>query len=292
MVAPPPLRHSVASQLGSEDAIRAALEYAPTALLRTLKAVSSAWKLRARHELCSRVCPLAAARRPATVPKRREDVTAIDVEYLIGEGRPWEVAAAGQMLPGLKKLLGYGFTVDVAAVRQAQLGEGDEDHDEDHDVRDALSRVLCQEALRACIAPEEGEVPQKLLLAAVALAAGGTIGGIPVQQLREGSVKELDLRDCHLGHVATRFLAMMLPINGALTSVDVGWNNITGYVAQELATVVLSMPMLEIFCNIPIKKLRADSLSELDLSGKGVGVPGALVLANLLPVAGALTVVR
>ena len=53
--------------------------------------------------------------------------------------------------------------------------------------------------------------------------------------------------------------------------------------------MVLSKPTLEIFCNIPIKKLRADSLSELDLSGKGVGVPGALVLANLLPVTGALT---
>ena len=70
---------------------------------------------------------------------------------------------------------------------------------------------------------------------------------------------------------------------------DVGRNDITGDAAQELASVVLSKPTLEIFCNIPIKKLRADSLSELDLSGKGVGVPGALVLANLLPVTGALT---
>ncbi|KOO29439.1 protein nlrc3 [Chrysochromulina tobinii] len=277
MVAPPPLRHSVASQLGSEDAIRAALEYAPTALLRTLKAVSSAWKLRARHQLCSRVCPLAArplddAGRPATVPKRREDVTAIDVEYLIGEGCPWEVAAAGQMLPGLTKLLGYGFTVDVAAVRQAELGaegEGDEDHDEDHDVRDTLSRVLCQEALRACIAPEEGEVPQKLLLAAVALAASGTIGGIPVQQLREGSVKELDLRDCHLGHVATRLLAMMLPINGALTEV-----NLDGYA-------------------LPIKKLKGtEPVESLDLSNKRLGVASAIVIASLIGVNGALTTIN
>jgi Ran GTPase-activating protein (RanGAP) involved in mRNA processing and transport len=84
-------------------------------------------------------------------------------------------------------------------------------------------------------------------------------------------------------------IADALRVNGALTSVDVGWNDITGNVAQELATVVLSKPTLEIFCNIPIKKLRADSLSELDLSGKGVGVTGALVLANLLPVTGALT---
>jgi hypothetical protein len=293
MVAPPPLRHSVASQLGSEDAIRAALEYAPTALLRTLKAVSSAWKLRARHQLCSRVCPLAArplddAGRPATVPKRREDVTAIDVEYLIGEGCPWEVAAAGQMLPGLTKLLGYGFTVDVAAVRQAELGaegEGDEDHDEDHDVRDTLSRVLCQEALRACIAPEEGEVPQKLLLAAVALAASGTIGGIPVQQLREGSVKELDLRDCHLGHVATRLLAMMLPINGALTKLSLAKNKWGEEGAKFLCDALVGN----------------DTLKELDLSGdQGVfgsgsnigGTAGAKHVANMLLVNGALTEVR
>ena len=84
-------------------------------------------------------------------------------------------------------------------------------------------------------------------------------------------------------------MTKMLGVNGSLTSVDVGWNRITGNVAQELATVVLSKPTLEIFCNIPIKKLRADSLSKLDLSWKGVGLPGALVLANLLPVIGSLT---
>jgi hypothetical protein len=79
-------------------------------------------------------------------------------------------------------------------------------------------------------------------------------------------------------------------VTGALTSVYVGWKkNITGDAAQELASMVLSKPTLEIFCNIPIKKLRADSLSELDLSGRGVGVPGALVLAKLLPVTGGLT---
>jgi hypothetical protein len=192
------------------------------------------------------------------------------------------------MLPGLTKLLGYGFTVDVAAVRQAELGaegEGDEDHDEDHDVRDTLSRVLCQEALRACIAPEEGEVPQKLLLAAVALAASGTIGGIPVQQLREGSVKELDLRDCHLGHVATRLLAMMLPINGALTKLSLAKNKWGEEGAKFLCDALVGN----------------DTLKELDLSGdQGVfgsgsniaGTAGAKHVANMLLVNGALTEVR
>jgi hypothetical protein len=112
-------------------------------------------------------------------------------------------------------------------------------------------------------------------------------------------LKELDISGAEYegnigGSAGAKHVAKMLGVNGALTSVDVGWNDITGDAAQELATVVLSKPTLEDFCNIPIKKLRADSLSELDLSGclcpsKGVGVPGALVLANLLPVTGALT---
>jgi Ran GTPase-activating protein (RanGAP) involved in mRNA processing and transport len=111
------------------------------------------------------------------------------------------------------------------------------------------------------------------------------------------TLKELDISgvgdpygDNNIGGSAgAKHVAKMLGVNGSLTSVDVGWNDITGDVAQELATVVLSKPTLEDFCNIPIKKLRADSLSELDLSGKGVGVPGALVLANLLPATGGLT---
>ena len=43
------------------------------------------------------------------------------------------------------------------------------------------------------------------------------------------------------------------------------------------------------FCNIPLKELRADSLTELKLYNKGVGVPGALVVAHFLPVSASLT---
>ena len=46
--------------------------------------------------------------------------------------------------------------------------------------------------------------------------------------------------------------------------------------------MVLAKPSLDRFCSIPLKKLRADSLSELDLKDKGVGDPGALVLAHFL----------
>ena len=70
---------------------------------------------------------------------------------------------------------------------------------------------------------------------------------------------------------------------------DVGFNNITGDSAQQLATVVLDKLNLEIFCSIPLKELRADSLSELSLRLKHVGVPGALVLAHFICVSKSLT---
>ncbi len=112
-----------------------------------------------------------------------------------------------------------------------------------------------------------------------------------IQSNKETKLALLNIENNGIGPVGGNAVAAMVAVTGAQTSVDVGWNDITGDAAQELATVVLSMPTLEIFCNIPIKKLRADSLSELDLSGKGVGLPGMLVLANLLPITGALTTV-
>ena len=43
------------------------------------------------------------------------------------------------------------------------------------------------------------------------------------------------------------------------------------------------------FCGIPLVSLRENSITELNLEGKGVGVPGAIVLSKLLPSAAALT---
>ena len=123
--------------------------------------------------------------------------------------------AAGQALPGLARLHGYGFTVDVAAARQADL-EIDDDDDEEEE---ALDSVLRLPALRACITPEQGEVPGELLLAAIALAASGTVGGVPVQELREGGVYELDLSALYLGPASAQLIAMLLPVSASLTSV-------------------------------------------------------------------------
>ena len=55
-----------------------------------------------------------------------------------------------------------------------------------------------------------------------------------------------------------------------------------------MAKVVLEHTVLTDFCGIPLVSLRQNTITELDLEGKGVGVPGAIVLSSLLPSATAL----
>ena len=70
---------------------------------------------------------------------------------------------------------------------------------------------------------------------------------------------------------------------------SVGFNDITGDAASHLAKVVLEHAAMTEFCGIPLASLRENSITELDLSSGGVGVPGAIVLSKLLPSAAALT---
>ena len=74
-----------------------------------------------------------------------------------------------------------------------------------------------------------------------------------------------------------------------MLSHSVGWNNITGSAAGNLATAVLEHASMTDFCSIPLVSLRENSVTELDLKEKGVGVPGAIVLSSLMPTATALT---
>ena len=69
---------------------------------------------------------------------------------------------------------------------------------------------------------------------------------------------------------------------------SVGFNSITGDEAENLAKVVLEHTSLTDFCSIPLVSLRENSVTELDLKEKGVGVPGAIVLSRLMPTATAL----
>ena len=73
---------------------------------------------------------------------------------------------------------------------------------------------------------------------------------------------------------------------------SVGLNNITGDGAEQLAKVVLEHTSLTDFCSIPFVSLRENSITNLELNNKGVGVPGAIVLSNLLPSAMALKTLK
>ena len=71
-------------------------------------------------------------------------------------------------------------------------------------------------------------------------------------------------------------------------SLSVNGNQVIGEAAEQLAKVVLDHSTLTNFGGIPTETLRENKLTELDLKGKGIGLPGALVLAALLPGATAL----
>ena len=56
--------------------------------------------------------------------------------------------------------------------------------------------------------------------------------------------------------------------------------------------MVLKHTIMTDFCGIPLASLRENSITELDLHRKGVGVPGAIVLSSLMPTATALKSTR
>ena len=179
-----------ASLLAADDVRGAVLKEVHAAALCQLKAVSKAWCTHARRELCSRLCRYEGA-----------SITDVDVECLNDAGRPWEVVIAGRQLPQLARLRGFGFVVDVQAVREADLGAA------------ANDGPLGGVALRSCI-EGEGDPPRELLLAAVACAASGTVRRVPVQRLREDEAiahGSLYLNHARFGAIGAALLGLMLP---------------------------------------------------------------------------------
>ena len=115
---------------------------------------------------------------------------------------------------------------------------------------------------------------------------------IPIKKMRADSFTELDLKEKGVGVEGGMVVAGLIPVMAGLTRVDVRQNNIVGDGAARLAAAVLGNLKVDRFNEIPIKEMRADWFTELDLKGKGVGVEGGMVVAGLLPVMGALTEVR
>jgi hypothetical protein len=285
---PAPLRQpSLSGVPATEDAMEAALAIVDVATLCELKGVNRFWRALSRRVLCSRLC----RGRGQPAPTHLEEITDLDVELLIEAGRPGDTALAGRMLPGLARLRGYGFVVDVAKVRAATLDEkDDEDNDENNDEgqEGSLLRGTAKAALDSCISGD-GEAPLKLTIAAVACAGSGVACGIPVQHMREDTMTELDLRKERLCGPGAMLVSDLISAMGALKRVDVRHNNIAGDVTMQLSAAVLGNLKIEMFNEIPLKEMRANSLTELDLKGNGVGVEGGMVVAGLIPVMGALT---
>ena len=196
----------------AQDVLETVLQEVDAAALCRLKAASVGWCAHVRRELCNRLWVQLCRREGQAEPAGVDSITNLDVECLNDAGRPWEVVVAGRQLPQLARLHGYGFVVDLQAVREADPSEfwGLEEEAEDNDT------------LRSCI-QGEGQPPEELLLAAVACAASGTVHGVPVKRLREDSVDEIDLDDSGIGDTAATLLALMLPASTSLRSLKYRW---------------------------------------------------------------------
>ena len=120
----------------AEDVLEAVLQEVDAAALCQLKAASVAWCAHVRRELCNRLWVRLSRREGQPEPAGVDSITDLDVECLNEAGRPWEVVVAGRQLPQLARLHGYGFVVDVQAVREADLGAEDEEEEDDEEEDD------------------------------------------------------------------------------------------------------------------------------------------------------------
>ena len=111
------------------------------------------------------------------------------------------------------------------------------------------------------------------------------------------ALKHLDLSGgwrgalvCNIGGAAgAKHLADLLRASALLAYVDVRHNDIKGDAAAQLSAAVLSNFNTEMFNKIPIKEMRSDSITHIDLMDEGIGVVGGLVLAGLIPAMTRLT---
>ena len=196
----------------AQDVLEAVLQEVDASALCQLKAASVAWCNHARRELCNRLWVRLSRREGQPAPAGVDSITDLDVECLNEAGRPWEVVVAGRQLPQLARLHGWGFVVDVQAVREAEL-------------RGKRKAPLGGDTLRSCI-QGEGQPPDELLLAAVACAASGTVRGVPVQRLREDdAIDALGFESSDIGVTGARLLGLMLPAATSLRSLTYATNH-------------------------------------------------------------------
>jgi Ran GTPase-activating protein (RanGAP) involved in mRNA processing and transport len=73
---------------------------------------------------------------------------------------------------------------------------------------------------------------------------------------------------------------------GGMSSLHVGQNSIPEKEMREIMVIAMRMDSMKVLCEVPFKD---KTLSELDVSGKNLGMEGALVVTEYLCDNGALT---
>ena len=79
------------------------------------------------------------------------------------------------------------------------------------------------------------------------------------------------------------------PLLASHLQLDLRSNEIGVEGASQLSAAVLANSKIEVFNEIPIKEMRADSLTRLDLNDAQIGDEGSMVVACLLPIMGSMT---
>ena len=228
----PVLQQSLLAAI-DDDLLDLVVHEADTATLCRLKAVSMPWLARARRALCARLC----CREGHAIPTNTGNIESLNLEHLWAADRLDEAALAGCQLPNLTWLCGYGFVVDVVAVRKVvfdahcikddQRAEFSWDGSEDNA---HTTGSLSGDALRNCFSVEPlrdgallccGMPPREMLLAAVACAGSGAVFGIPLQELREDGgnmpigklmhFEDMDLNLSQDARDAAHLLALVMP---------------------------------------------------------------------------------
>jgi hypothetical protein len=266
----------------NDDAAEAALAEVAVGTLIELKGVNRAWRALGRRALCSRLC----RREGHADPRQLDEITELNLQLLIEASRPWEAVRAGRLLLHLERLTGYGFEVDVAAVRLVNLDDdgGEEEEEEEEEEEDTplpLLRGLAKLALDCCVTGGEGEPPLALLLGAIACAGSGEIRGIPLDQLRADTLSSLDLGGRIIGPEGAgpegaMLIASVIPVTAFLTDLSL-WSNSIG----DEGAIAIAQAL----------KVNA-VLTELWLGGNMIGDEGATAIAEALKVNAVLTSVN
>ena len=309
----------------NDAAAEAALANVDVSTLIELKGVNRAWRALGRRALCSRLC----RREGHADPRQLDEITELNLQLIIEAGRPWEAARAGRLLLNLERLMGHGFVVDVAAVREVDLdndggeevrevdldndgGEEEEEEEDDDEEEEGtllpLLRGLAKRDLCCCVTGE-GEPPLALLLGAIACAGSGEIRGIPLEELRADTLSSLDLKGRMIGPEGAMLIGSVIPVNAVLkncnllkNSLDVESATMLAKIGAEKGIMISGMTRDQTVANFFNQNLQpADAIliasdlifmavvTELRLGSNPIGNNGAKAIAEALKVNTVLT---